>query len=133
MVTPLGCGVETTWKRLIKGESGIRALSIEDLKMSRFYRDTQSYIFDQLTSKVAAIVPCGAEPGEFNEALWLDSKVSRNNNLFWKLNLAWAQIYCFDDFHMVQMRTVNNLKTWEPIVHVIFFYSWRLIFIRNYS
>ncbi|XP_024967666.1 3-oxoacyl-[acyl-carrier-protein] synthase, mitochondrial [Cynara cardunculus var. scolymus] len=74
MVTPLGCGVETSWKRLIKGESGIRALSLEDLKMSGFDKDTQLYTFDQLTSKVAAIVPCGAEPGEFNEALWLDSK-----------------------------------------------------------
>ncbi|KAK1439781.1 hypothetical protein QVD17_05601 [Tagetes erecta] len=74
MVTPLGCGVEATWKRLIKGESGIRALSIEDLKMSGFEKNTQLYTFDQLTSKVAAIVPCGTEPGEFNESLWLDSK-----------------------------------------------------------
>lgn len=81
MVTPLGCGVETTWNRLIKGESGIRALSLEDLKMNGFDRDTQSYTFDQLTSKVAGIVPSGTKPGEFNEALWLDSKVSYNNNL----------------------------------------------------
>lgn len=75
MVTPLGCGVETTWNRLIKGESGIRALSIQDLKMSGFDQDTQLYTFDQLTSKVAAIVPCGTKPGEFNEPQWLDSKV----------------------------------------------------------
>ncbi|XP_076904700.1 3-oxoacyl-[acyl-carrier-protein] synthase, mitochondrial-like [Bidens hawaiensis] len=74
MVTPLGCGVETTWKRLIKGESGTRALSVEDLKMSGFEKDTQLYTFDQLTSKVAAIVPCGTKPGEFDESLWLDSK-----------------------------------------------------------
>uniref|UniRef100_UPI001CB92E9C 3-oxoacyl-[acyl-carrier-protein] synthase, mitochondrial n=1 Tax=Erigeron canadensis TaxID=72917 RepID=UPI001CB92E9C len=74
MVTPLGCGVETTWNRLIKGESGIRALSIEDLKMSGFDQDTQLYTFDQLTSKVAAVVPCGTNPGEFNESQWLDSK-----------------------------------------------------------
>ncbi|KAL8255273.1 hypothetical protein R6Q59_033494 [Mikania micrantha] len=74
MVTPLGCGVETTWKRLIKGETGIRALSIEDLKMSGFEKDTQLYTFDQLTSKVAAIVPCGTKPGEFDETLWFDSK-----------------------------------------------------------
>nr|GEY48701.1 3-oxoacyl-[acyl-carrier-protein] synthase, mitochondrial [Tanacetum cinerariifolium] len=78
MVTPLGCGVETTWKRLIKGDSGIRALSVEDLKMSGFEKDTQSYTFDQLTSKVAAIVPCGTNPGEFNEQSWLDSKHSKS-------------------------------------------------------
>ncbi|KAI3753406.1 hypothetical protein L2E82_25458 [Cichorium intybus] len=74
MVTPLGCGVETTWTRLIKGESGIRALSLEDLKMSGFDRDTQLYTFNQLTSKVAGIVPSGTKPGEFNESSWLDSK-----------------------------------------------------------
>ncbi|KAI7734808.1 hypothetical protein M8C21_017781 [Ambrosia artemisiifolia] len=74
MVTPLGCGVETTWKRLIDGESGVRALSIQDLKMTGFEEDTQLYTFDQLTSKVAAVVPCGTNVGEFNESLWLDSK-----------------------------------------------------------
>lgn len=68
-------------KCLIKGKSGIKALSLEDLKMNGFDRDTQSYTFDQLTSKVAGIVPSGTKPGEFNEALWLDSKVSYNNNL----------------------------------------------------
>ncbi|GJR59802.1 3-oxoacyl-[acyl-carrier-protein] synthase, mitochondrial [Tanacetum coccineum] len=78
MVTPLGCGVETTWKRLIKGESGIRALCVQDLKMSGFDKDTQSYTFDHLASKIAATVPCGTNPGEFNEQSWLDSKHSKS-------------------------------------------------------
>ncbi|KAK3022005.1 hypothetical protein RJ639_045166 [Escallonia herrerae] len=64
LVTPLGCGVETTWKRLIGGECGVRAVTIEDLKMNAFDRDTQSHTFEQLASKVAATVPCGAGPGE---------------------------------------------------------------------
>ena len=75
MVTPLGCGVETTWTHLIKGGCGIRALSIDDLKMHGFDRETQLHAFEQLTSKVAAIVPCGTKPGQFNEDLWLNSKV----------------------------------------------------------
>lgn len=75
MVTPLGCGVETTWKRLIEGDCGIRALTPQDLKMNGFDTETQSYTYDQLTSKVAAIVPCGTNPGEFNEDLWFNSKV----------------------------------------------------------
>lgn len=43
--------------------------------MSGFDRETQLSTFDQLTSKVAALVPTGANPGEFNEKVWLNSKV----------------------------------------------------------
>ncbi|CAB4274094.1 unnamed protein product [Prunus armeniaca] len=78
MVTPLACGVETTWKRLIEGDCGIRALTPQDLKMNGFDTETQSYTYDQLTSKVAAIVPCGTNPGEFNEDLWFSSKEHRS-------------------------------------------------------
>ncbi|XP_021890163.1 3-oxoacyl-[acyl-carrier-protein] synthase, mitochondrial isoform X1 [Carica papaya] len=78
MVTPLGCGVEVTWKRLIEGECGIRALTLEDLKMNAFDRETQLHTFDQLTSRVAAIVPCGTNHGEFNEEVWLNSKEHRS-------------------------------------------------------
>ncbi|KAL3820003.1 hypothetical protein ACJIZ3_005908 [Penstemon smallii] len=78
MVTPLGCGVESTWKRLIEGECGIRTITPEDLKMNGFDRETQLHTFDQLTSKVAATVPSGANPGEFNEDLWLNSKDHRS-------------------------------------------------------
>lgn len=75
MVTPLGCGVGTTWKRLIDGECGVKALSLEDLKMNSFDKETQLSTFDQLPSKVAAIVPTGTNPGEFNDQIWLNSKV----------------------------------------------------------
>ncbi|KAF9688256.1 hypothetical protein SADUNF_Sadunf02G0178400 [Salix dunnii] len=78
MVTPLGCGVQTTWKRLIEGECGVRAITPEDLKMSSFDSETQLYTFDQLTSKVAAVVPRGTETGEFNANLWLNSKDHRS-------------------------------------------------------
>ncbi|KAL7218851.1 hypothetical protein ACSBR2_012012 [Camellia fascicularis] len=78
MVTPLGCGVETTWKRLIEGVCGVRAITPEDLKTSGFDRETQLHTFDQLTSKVAAIVPCGTNPGDFNADIWLNSKEHRS-------------------------------------------------------
>uniref|UniRef100_A0A0D3BDC9 3-oxoacyl-[acyl-carrier-protein] synthase, mitochondrial n=2 Tax=Brassica oleracea var. oleracea TaxID=109376 RepID=A0A0D3BDC9_BRAOL len=74
MVTPLGRGVETTWRRLIGGESGIRGLTPDDLKMSSFDEETKLYTFDQLSSKVAAFVPYGSNTGEFDEGLWLNSK-----------------------------------------------------------
>ncbi|OIT01764.1 PREDICTED: 3-oxoacyl-[acyl-carrier-protein] synthase, mitochondrial [Nicotiana attenuata] len=78
MVTPLGCGVEATWKRLIEGECGVRAISPDDLKMNGFDPEVKSYTFDQLTSKVAAIVPCGSNSGEFDEQLWLNTKEHRS-------------------------------------------------------
>ncbi|KAL5985422.1 hypothetical protein ACLOJK_027406 [Asimina triloba] len=78
MVTPLGCGVDTTWKRLIDGGCGIRALSLEDLKMDGFDKDTSLHTFEQLTSKVAAIVPFGTSQGEFNEEIRLNSKDHRS-------------------------------------------------------
>ncbi|PON48493.1 3-oxoacyl-[acyl-carrier-protein] synthase [Parasponia andersonii] len=82
MVTPLGCGVETTWNRLVKGECGIRALSLDDLKMSSFDKETQLHAYEQLTSKVAAVVPCGTKSGQFNEDLWLNSKDHRSISRF---------------------------------------------------
>ncbi|PON44607.1 Polyketide synthase, beta-ketoacyl synthase domain containing protein [Trema orientale] len=82
MVTPLGCGVETTWTRLVKGESGIRALSPDDLKMSSFDKETQLHTYEQLTSKVAAIVPCGTKPGQFNEDFWLNSNDQKSISRF---------------------------------------------------
>ncbi|KAL3512606.1 hypothetical protein ACH5RR_025323 [Cinchona calisaya] len=78
MVTPLGCGVETTWARLIAGRCGVRAITPDDLKMDGFDWDTRLHTFDQLTSKVAATVPCGMNLGEFNEELWLNSKDHRS-------------------------------------------------------
>lgn len=81
MVTPLGCGVDNTWKHLIDGKCGIRALCLEDLKMNGFNRETQLSTFDQLSSKVAAFVPTGTNPGEFNEEIWLNSKASVSQQL----------------------------------------------------
>lgn len=75
MVTPLGCGVEATWKRLIVGECGVRAITPQDLKMSEFDEETRLHTYDQLTSKVAATVPCGTNSDQFNEEIWLNSKV----------------------------------------------------------
>ncbi|KAH7861425.1 hypothetical protein Vadar_026002 [Vaccinium darrowii] len=82
MVTPLGCGVETTWKRLIVGECGVRAITPEDLKMSEFDKETRLHTYDQLTSKVAATVPCGTNLNQFNEEIWLNSKEDRSISRF---------------------------------------------------
>ncbi|PKA66311.1 3-oxoacyl-[acyl-carrier-protein] synthase, mitochondrial [Apostasia shenzhenica] len=74
MVTPLGCGVEATWRRLVEGGCGVRALSLLDLKMEGFDEATVMQTYEQLASKVVAAVPCGKEVGEFDENRWLQSK-----------------------------------------------------------
>ncbi|KAM0932342.1 putative beta-ketoacyl-[acyl-carrier-protein] synthase I [Dioscorea sansibarensis] len=78
MVTPLGCGVGPTWSRLIDGRCGIRALSPADLKMDGFDETMVMHTYEQLSSKVAAVVPCGKEEGEFDEETWVRSKDHRS-------------------------------------------------------
>ena len=74
-VTPLGCGVKTAWSRLVDGHCGIRALKPEDLKMIGSDEKTVMHVYEQLPSKVAALVPCGNGEGEFNEDISLLSQV----------------------------------------------------------
>jgi 3-oxoacyl-[acyl-carrier-protein] synthase II len=47
IVSPLGCGVELVWQRLLNGQSGIRKLSAD--------------IADSLSTKIAGIVPSKAD------------------------------------------------------------------------
>lgn len=82
MVTPLGCGVGETWRRLVDERCGVRALTPADLRMDGFDEATVMHTYDQLTSKVAAIVPCGKGEGKFDEEQWLQSKVFEKANSF---------------------------------------------------
>ncbi len=61
LVTPLGCGVDVTWNRLINGESGLRAI--------------QSFDVSDISTKIAGQVPLGDKAaGLFNQADWVDTK-----------------------------------------------------------
>ncbi|THU44442.1 hypothetical protein C4D60_Mb02t07410 [Musa balbisiana] len=82
MVTPLGCGVGETWRRLVDERCGVRALTPADLRMDGFDEATVMHTYDQLTSKVAAIVPCGKGEGKFDEEQWLQSKDHRSTSRF---------------------------------------------------
>lgn len=69
MVTPLGCGVETTWKRIVNGESG--ASRIANFEVS------------DLPSQVACYVPRGdGSNGTFNPEQWMDAKDLRKVDEF---------------------------------------------------
>jgi 3-oxoacyl-[acyl-carrier-protein] synthase II len=64
MVSPLGCGVETTWKRIINGESGARQIDMFDVS--------------DLTSRIACIIPRGnGTAGTFNPDQWMEPKDQR--------------------------------------------------------
>ncbi|KAK1297550.1 hypothetical protein QJS10_CPB15g01520 [Acorus calamus] len=82
MVTPLGCGVGTAWRRLVEGRCGVRSVTPADLKMGGFEAEVVAHAFEQLTSKVAAIVPCGDKEGEFDEDKWLRSKDHKSMSRF---------------------------------------------------
>ena len=64
LVTPLGCGVETNWRRLISGECGFKRID--------------TFEVDDLACQIAAIVP--REPGvegSFNPDDWFEPKEQR--------------------------------------------------------
>ena len=64
MVTPLGCGVETTWRRLIAGESGARKVDTFDVS--------------DLPARIACMIPRGdGSNGTYNPADWMEPKEQR--------------------------------------------------------
>ncbi len=69
MVTPLGCGVEATWKRLIAGESG--AAKIDRFDVS------------DLATKIACMIPYGdGSNGTYNPDQWMEPKEQRKVDKF---------------------------------------------------
>jgi 3-oxoacyl-[acyl-carrier-protein] synthase II len=64
MVSPLGCGVEVTWKRLLEGRSG--AKKIDTFEVS------------DLRCQIAHVIPVGdGTEGTFNRDQWMEPKESR--------------------------------------------------------
>src|ERR1700712_2092151 len=64
MVSPLGCGVEPTWKRILNGESGAKKIDTFDVS--------------DLTSQIACVVPRGdGSNGTFNTGQWMEHKDQR--------------------------------------------------------
>jgi 3-oxoacyl-[acyl-carrier-protein] synthase II len=86
MVTPLGCGVETTWARVLEGRSGARRI--------------QKFPTDDLPCKIAADVPRGdGADGTFEINHWVDSKEQRRVDDFIIFALTAAQ-QAFDDSNL---------------------------------
>ncbi len=78
LVSPLGCGVDVTWERLLNGESGLGAI--------------QSFDVSDLPAKVAAQVPRGdTANGLFNPDDWVAPKDQRRIDPFILFGLAAAE------------------------------------------
>jgi len=77
LVTPIGTGVELTWKRLLEGRSGITPIEKFDVS--------------DLPAKVAAQVVRGDGEGEFNYDDWVSPKERRKMADFIMFGLAAAQ------------------------------------------
>jgi 3-oxoacyl-[acyl-carrier-protein] synthase II len=64
MVTPLACGVEATWKRLLAGESGARRI--------------EKFNVEDLAAKIACSIPRGdGSDGTYNPDQWMEPKEQR--------------------------------------------------------
>ena len=68
LLTPLGCGVKKNQERLFNGESGITAI--------------QSFDVSDLPSKIAGLVPLGADDGLFDVDAWVPTRDQRRMDSF---------------------------------------------------
>ncbi len=69
MVSPLACGVETTWQRLIDGQSGVKSI--------------QTFDVSDLPCKIAGTVPRGdGSDGTYNPDQWMQPKDQRKVDEF---------------------------------------------------
>ena len=78
LVTPLACGVEETWSRLLAGQSGASPIT--------------KFKVDDLATKIACQVPRGdGSDGTFNPDQWVDAKEQRRMDDFIIYGLAAAK------------------------------------------
>src|SRR5512144_2740236 len=69
MLTPLGCGVEATWTRLLKGESGAKKID--------------SFDVSDIACKIACSIPRGdGSDGTYNADQWMEPKEQRKVDEF---------------------------------------------------
>jgi 3-oxoacyl-[acyl-carrier-protein] synthase II len=78
MVSPLGCGVDATWKRILNSESGARKI--------------EGFDVSDLPSKIACQVPRGdGSDGTFNADQWMEPKDQRKVDDFIIFGMAAAR------------------------------------------
>lgn len=76
LVTPLACGVQATWEKLIAGQSGVSAVTQFDVS--------------DITAKIAGEVKLGTEAGQFNADDWFSPKDQKKVDKFILFGIAAA-------------------------------------------
>jgi 3-oxoacyl-[acyl-carrier-protein] synthase II len=76
MVTPLGCGVEQTWSRVVAGNSGLKTIEAFDVS--------------DMPARVAAFIPREGE-GAYNPDDWMEAKEQRKVDEFIVFAMAAAR------------------------------------------
>ncbi|MBX4928360.1 beta-ketoacyl-ACP synthase II [Rhizobium binae] len=83
MVSPLGCGTEVTWSRLLAGQNGARLVT--------------EFEVDDLPAKIACRIPLGnAADGAFNPDEWMEPKEQRKVDPFIIYGMAAADMALAD-------------------------------------
>jgi len=78
LVTPLGCGVDASWSRLLAGKSGARRI--------------EEFPVDDLACQIGCFVPRGSlDEGKFNADDWMEPKEQRKVDDFIIFAMAAAQ------------------------------------------
>ena len=97
MVTPLACGVEPTWQRLINGDSGARRID--------------SFDVSDLPAKIACQVPRGdGSNGSFNADQWMEPKEQRKVDDFIVFAMCAAR-QALDDAGWKPLSNDDQIKT----------------------
>ena len=82
LVTPLGCGIEVPWKRMLEGQSGLGPM--------------QGFETDDLPCRIAAHVPHGEAEGDFNPDAVMAAKDRRKSDPFIVYGIAAAEMAVAD-------------------------------------
>src|SRR5690349_10444366 len=91
MVTPLGCGVEPTWMRILAGKSGAKKIDTFDAS--------------DLTCQIACVIPRGdGSNGTFNPDQWMEPKDQR-------------KVDDFIIFAMCAAKQALDDANWHPTEH----------------
>ncbi|KAF1855435.1 hypothetical protein Lal_00012828 [Lupinus albus] len=87
MVSPLGCGTEVTWERLLAGQNGARLVT--------------EFEVEDLPAKIACRIPVGdGSNGTFNADDWMEPKEQRKIDPFILYGMAAADMALADaDWH----------------------------------